>query len=109
MVEHTPDNAKPLAPTAVSYPSGNEDMKSWIPAARQAVCTRASSSPLALVEHDWQDDDGDKGMPSKIFSNAVPDIKAASWATRDILERYENSSSLAIVRPSQKICPICGA
>jgi hypothetical protein len=23
-VEPTPDNAKPLAPTAVSYPSGNE-------------------------------------------------------------------------------------
>ena len=77
-VEPTPDNAKPLAPTAVSYPSGNETIKSSILAARQAECTLASNSTFALLEHDSQDENGDDRMPSKIFSYIVPDIKAAS-------------------------------
>jgi hypothetical protein len=90
MIEHikrTPDKAKPLAPTAVSYASGNEAIKSCIPADSQAECIFASNSSLTLLEHDPQDDDSGDEMPSKIFSRIVPDIKAASCATRDILER----------------------
>lgn len=85
----TPDKATPLAPTFVSYPSGSEVIKSWIPASLQAFVIFLSISSLSLFMQFLQVifSASGSGIPRRTFSRMVPENRDASWATREILER----------------------